>query len=272
MDDFLSERQSYCSAATVAWYKFMLAPLVARFEGARLAEIHAGDLQGYVSRQRERQLSAATVGGMVRATRIFFAWCVTSGRIGADPASTLKAPRAKRLPKALTRVQLAALIRHCEAAASVRDRALLFTALSTGCRAAELLHLAAGDLHLKDHQITVTGKGDKERVVAISARAAGALRRYLGKRRGIVFLSDEGRALTYAGLRQICRRLAGKLGFRLTMHMLRHTFATHAIANGMDLSHAQQLLGHAHISTTQAYAESARLEAALKAHKRTTPL
>ena len=147
-----------------------------------------------------------------------------------------------------------------------RDRALLELLYATGCRASELSGLRLRDVHLDDAFCICRGKGDKERLVPLGARAVAAVHAYLEHerprlaiRRGSttdwVLLSYRGRRLRRERIWELLKRYADRVGAppEVSPHTLRHSFATHLLAGGADLRQVQEMLGHASIATTQLY-------------------
>jgi len=163
----------------------------------------------------------------------------------------------------------------------LRDQAILETIYSCGLRISEVCNLQAADIDWAEHSVRVRGKGKKERLVPIGETALGAVQEYLEKRAvqpqgsGLIFTSDR------AGSKPVSPRvlqlrlkkylaIAG-LDPNLTPHKLRHSYATHLLDAGADLRSVQELLGHAHLVTTQAYTHVStdRLKRAYdKAHPR----
>jgi integrase/recombinase XerC len=187
------------------------------------------------------------------------------------------APRAarvpkldKRLPGHLEQGQATQLFEYAESRAegddfeAVRDLAILELFYSTGMRLSELAGLELRSLDLIADQVRVLGKGRKERILPVGSRAVLALRRYLLLRevparrrsadRQAVFLNRRGWQLSGRSIQRAMHRLLdGVGGSALTVHSLRHSFATHMLDAGADLRAVQELLGHASLSTTQIY-------------------
>lgn len=117
------------------------------------------------------------------------------------------------------------------------------------------------DLNLADRSVQVTGKGDKDRVVYFSVRARLMVQEYIVQRKGGdgLFVSSKSpfEPLKPRAIQRIVRSLSERAGLegRVHPHLLRHTFATHALNGGMDVTVIQRLLGHEDIATTQIYAE-----------------
>jgi integrase/recombinase XerC len=216
------------------------------------ARSHAAGLQG---RSIQRQLAAI---------RTFFEFLMREGVLRHNPAREVRSPKApKRLPHTLDVDQVAQLLaqqpRH---ALEVRDLALLELFYSSGLRLSELTGLQLADLDLKSRQVTVLGKGSKQRIVPVGSAACSALRRWLeqrpafaGAEEASVFVGRSGRRMSARAVQMRVAAMARAAGLpqHLHPHMLRHSFATHLLESSRDLRAVQELLGHANISTTQVY-------------------
>jgi len=206
--------------------------------------------------------------------RSFYRYLHHNELVEANPARAVGAPRLdKHLPGYLDRAQIDLLFQMAEVRAwegrfvDVRNLAILELFYSTGMRLSELQGLGRGDLDMVTQQAKVRGKGRKERIVPVGNHAILALRNYEAKRdellrsvgrlgdRNAVFLSRNGRRI---GVRAVQKVVTGFLkrideDAGLSVHSLRHTFATHLLDAGADLRAVQELLGHASIATTQIY-------------------
>jgi integrase/recombinase XerD len=214
-----------------------------------------------------RPVAPATLQRKVACLRSFYRHLRREQTIDHDPARDLRGPRASgRLPKVLTRDEVLRLLAQPDgrSPAALRDRALLETMYACGLRASEAVTLQLAAVDLEGGVVRTRGKGSKERIVPIGAKAAESLERYLHEGRPpLVGLSDEphvfvnlrGAPLTRQGLYKIVKRHARAAGLehRMSPHTLRHTFATHLLAGGCDLRSVQEMLGHADIGTTQIY-------------------
>jgi len=242
------------------------------------------------------KLSRAVVQLRFSALRSFYKFLIRNGAVAASPIRKLTLPaREKRLPHFLTVAQLEELLRapgkELQRAAKgekppdpapfFRDAAILEVIYSCGLRVSELCQLRAEDLDWAGQLVRVRGKGRKERLVPIGAPALEAIRAYWKHRRyeasGAmpVFLARPRQVspLTPRTVQLRLKRylLAAGLDVRTTPHQLRHSFATHLLDAGADLRSVQELLGHAHLVTTQVYTHltTERLKAAYdKAHPR----
>ncbi len=148
----------------------------------------------------------------------------------------------------------------------LRDKAIIQTLYSTGCRISELVALDVGDVDMRRRCARVKGKGRKERVVFLGVDAHVALSRYMVPRGDrakyessdsarALFINAQGHRLTDRGVRYILKRNLQATAIRKTVspHTLRHTMATHVLDRGADIRVVQELLGHASLSTTQIY-------------------
>jgi integrase/recombinase XerC len=232
-------------------------------------EITPTIVRGFVGSREE--LARATRARKVASLRSFFAFLLRRGAITASPAAALRTPKQdKRLPKFLRTSEVEALLAapalHCrKPELALRDTALLELLYAGGLRAAELVGLACGDIDLDQGVVRVVGKGDKERVTLIGAKATDALRSYLADGRtkltsrvsasAPLFVNYKGAAISDRGVRKLFDKYCAdaSASLKVTPHVLRHTFATHLLSGGADLRIVQELLGHASVATTQVY-------------------
>jgi integrase/recombinase XerD len=212
-------------------------------------------------------VAPATLQRKTACLRSFYRHLRREQLIDHDPTADLRTPRASaRLPEVLSRDEVVKLLNQPRgrSPAAVRDRALLETMYACGLRASEAIGLELGDVDLDAGVLRARGKGAKERLVPIGAKAIDSLRTYLdGARPRLVGLREEphlfvnlrGAGLSRQGLYKIVQRHARSAGLqrRMSPHTLRHSFATHLLAGGCDLRSLQEMLGHADIATTQIY-------------------
>jgi len=283
LEDFLQyiRHEKGQSAQTQKTYAALLGRFVAWAEKRvrkDWSEVTRRDLTEFLQHERARKpegegnkqkatLSPESVYLQIAALRAFYKFASSEQLVPANLAENLTLPRRwKRLPKALTDVEIKQLLKQParEAARDLCDTAVLELAYASGLRLAELRGLRLEQLHLEEGFITVIGKGNKERVVPVGRAAIDALNRYLDAARpqlvntrtpANVFLTQRGTpfAHTTMWLRIKNRVKHSGISRNLTPHMLRHSFATHLLENGADLRVIQELLGHASISTTEIY-------------------
>jgi integrase/recombinase XerC len=202
--------------------------------------------------------------------RRYFGWLCRTGVVPEDPTTRLGAPGGSgRLPHVLRADELHQLLDDKRLAATrsdaqeCRDDAVLELLYGSGLRVGELCGLRACDLDLDRRQVTVWGKGSKQRRVPLSQPAASALRAWIQACRQVfldelgladpgpsLFVNRRGRPLSPRDVRRI---LDGRAASPTHPHALRHTFATHLLDGGADLRVVQELLGHSDLNTTQLY-------------------
>jgi integrase/recombinase XerC len=231
-------------------------------------------MRGFLAQLSRRGVGKRTMARTLSGVRSFYRWMHRNEMVESNPARAVGAPKQdKHLPGYLDRAQIDLLFQLAEARAmegefvDVRNLAILELFYSTGIRLSELQGLSRGDLDLVSQQVKVRGKGRKERIVPIGNHASLALRNYEAKRdellrqagsraeRSAYFLARTGKRI---GVRMVQKVVAGFLeqideDAGLSVHSLRHTFATHLLDAGADLRAVQELLGHGDLSTTQLY-------------------
>jgi integrase/recombinase XerD len=214
-------------------------------------------------------LSSTSAARTVVAVRGFHKFAVRDGLATSDPAASVKPPSpAKRLPKALPLSDVEAILEAAGAAGTtlaLRDRALLEVLYGTGARISEAVGLDVDDLDTVDGTVLLRGKGSKERLVPVGSYALEAVDAYLVRGRPELVAAGSGTAALFLNARggrlsrQSCARLLGRyvrlagIDRRVTLHTLRHSFATHLLEGGADVRVVQELLGHASVATTQIY-------------------
>ena len=239
------------------------------------------DFRGYLRYLGRNNLSRAATSLHFSALRTFYKFLIRHGMVATSPIKNLSLPKPeRRLPKFLTIQQMEALLaaplqlaqarqgkkgagRPVSMAVALRDVAVLETIYSCGLRISELCGLRADDMDWAQQIVRVRGKGKKERLVPIGKPALEAIERYWKTLKmppagaSPVFFSE---TKSHAPLHpvQLSRRLKQYLAFagldpNLTPHKLRHSYATHMLDAGADLRSVQELLGHAHLTTTQIY-------------------
>jgi integrase/recombinase XerC len=239
------------------------------------------DFRGFVRFLGRNNLSRAAVQLRFSALRTFYKFLIRHGVVESLPIKNLSLPKLeKRLPRFLTKQQMEDLLaaparmlalqkqkkgagRPISAEVCARDVAVLETIYSCGLRISELCGLRVEDIDFNEQIVRVRGKGKKERLVPVGAPALGAIQNYWAKLLepplGVqpVFRADTHKAAPLSPL-QLSRRLKKYLIIAgldpgLTPHKLRHSYATHLLDAGADLRSVQELLGHAHLITTQVY-------------------
>jgi site-specific recombinase XerD len=204
--------------------------------------------------------AAATVCRKITVLSVFFGFLMDLGELDSNPARRIPLPKpASRIPNAISEDEAQQLI---AAAESPFERAMLLLLLTAGLRRSEVGAIRLEDVDLENHALLVRGKGAKQRMVPLMPQTAQAIHDYLAVRPEVnqphLFLSPQGQRLANDYLNRTLRRILARAGLakRITPHMLRHTFATHLVRNGVDVRTVQELLGHADLETTANYLHS----------------
>ncbi len=242
-------------------------------------QLEKDHFRGYLRYLGRHQLSRAAVRLRFSAIRSLYRFLIRRGRTMTSPVANVQLPKLeKRLPRFLTVQQMLELLKapladfqRTQASSKtpvsptpfLRDLAILETFYSCGLRVSELCALRVEDMDWSRQVVRVRGKGKKERLIPIGQPALTSIRTYWDQcspppsGSSPVFLADEGKGRPmYPRLVQLRLKrylISAKLDPELTPHKLRHSYATHLLDAGADLRSVQELLGHAHLVTTQVY-------------------
>lgn len=247
------------SPRTLANYKYTLESFAQRINKS-VSKITTDDIRGYITYLSEvRNLSETSLQTHISILRAFFGWLHTEEKIKKNPMLKIRSLKIdkKNARQALSVEELERLRDACK---GYREKALVEFLVSSGCRLSEVAQLSMEDLNFNDRTVTVTGKGDKERIVYFSVRARLMLQEYAKTRKGgtglFVSTKTPYLPLKQRAIQRIIHAISERAGLeaRVHPHLLRHTFATHALNSGMDVTVIQRLLGHENIATTQIYA------------------
>jgi integrase/recombinase XerD len=225
------------------------------------------EVSAFMQDMRGRGVQSRSIARKLSCWRGFYKWLLMDKRVKADPTVNIESPASwKVLPKSLSEGEVAEMLSATGVKASaadadgraLRDHAMLELLYAGGLRVGEIVSLRQEDLRLETASVQVRGKGDKERIVPIGAKAIAAIEAYMqrgrpglvkGKMQRALFLSVNGRPLT---TQWVWKTVSG-LSKGASPHKLRHSCATHMVEHGADLRSVQTLLGHADIATTQVY-------------------
>ena len=241
---------------------------------APLARIKLSDMRAWMAHERNRGVGARSLARSLSAVKTFYAWLAE--REGFEPTAVLqtRAPKfTKKLPRPLAVDAAAAMIDTVEIQSqegwvAARDSAVITLLYGCGLRISEALGLTGAAIPLPE-SLVIRGKGGKERVVPVIAAARDAVDTYVRlcphptEPDAPLFRGVRGGALNPRMVQKVMERARMQLGLPATAtpHAMRHSFATHLLSAGGDLRAIQELLGHASLSTTQAYTavDTARL-------------
>lgn len=264
--EFLVERRlRNLSPQTIEWYRKRLGVVQRELDDPLLSRLDAHSVREMVSRLMDQGRTVGTINGNLQALKALLNWAFQEElEIGVDPRRVRLARQPKRVPQALSVEQIQSLLRQLQGDDFWlrRDRMIVLTFLDTGCRLSEVCGMDVEDLQLPI--IKVRGKGNKERLVALSLPAQREMLRYLRYRRrqfdpdsGPLFPSRKfPHRLTRTGLGVRIRRYGKAAGvpFNVTPHTFRRTFASRFLRQQGSLVHLQQLLGHSDVSQSRRYA------------------
>ena len=255
-----AKRIDGCRPKTIKGYRERLKMFMTQCSKP-VQQITTDDLREYLAYLvDERHLMDNSVQAHINTLRSFFSWLVDEDNIHKSPMRKIKSLKIDKLRSRhpLTAEQLELGRDGCR---GYKEKALVEFLVSSGCRVSEVAGLRVDDIDWRDRKCKVIGKGNKERTVYFSVRAKLMLQLYIAERRGGEALFASSRApyepLTDRGIEKMISKLGKRIGMErpLYPHLMRHTFASHALNCGMELTIIQHLLGHSDPKTTLIYAE-----------------
>lgn len=240
------------------------------FEDDKLspAQITYEQLKTFVANLYDLGLSARSQARIISGVKQFYRFLILEQYCTTDPSELLEQPRlGKKLPEVLEMNEIDALLAAIDLSKpeGARNHAMIETLYSCGLRVSELIGLRFADLYFDEGFIRVIGKGNKERLVPVSAQVEQEIRAYQQEDRSqlqiqagheqFVFLNRRGAQLTRVMVFTIIKQLAAQIGLQknISPHTFRHSFATHLIEGGANLRAVQEMLGHESITTTEIY-------------------
>ena len=235
-------------------------------------DVDAFAIRAFLGELHKQRISATSSARKLSAIRTFVRFLRREDLVENDPAALVAAPkRPETIPAHLTVEEMIRLLEMPDSSTPLgrRDRAILELFYASGLRLSELVGLDMEDVNVSGRMVRVMGKGSKQRLVPFNTSTADAIRAYLkdrvvsemreearhGGKPAPLFLNYRGERLSTRSVDRLVRRHVAQCGakFGISPHALRHSFATHLLANGADLRAIQELLGHARLSTTQRY-------------------
>tara|TARA_B110000003_G_scaffold145272_1_gene146307 strand:- start:9 stop:926 length:918 start_codon:yes stop_codon:yes gene_type:complete len=237
----------------------------------KINEITSIDIEKFTSKFTTQGLEKSTISRKMSALSHFFIFLLEENMIKRNPINELDLPKQiKKLPKILSVDQVEKLIkssREDQSINGIRLNTMIEILYATGIRVSELVEMKLSATYAEKNFLLVQGKGNKERLVPISENTEEKIKDYLKIRNEYINNDTESKWLfpskqsskghiTRQRFNQLLQILCERVNLnniRISPHKLRHAFATHLLANGVDLRSLQQMLGHADISTTQIY-------------------
>ena len=243
------------------------------------------EIRDYLKVLDQKKLSNKSIARKMSSVRSFYNYLIDINEIKNNIFLSISNPKIeKKLPEFLNYNEITTLLESVDTKTplGIRNRLLLELIYATGIRLSECENIKINDINLSDNTIKVFGKGSKERIVYFGEYAKLYLELYLNKARPILlkkktsdylFINHYGDYLHKEGIEKVLKEQVKKISLKhkVSIHTLRHTFATHLLNNGADIKTVQELLGHATLATTEIYTHitSERVrEVYLKTHPR----
>lgn len=242
------------SAKTLAHYKYVITKMLTDLD-MTTATITVYDLRDYLVRRKEDGVSDKTLEGERSVFSSYFGWLQKEGLLQINPCANLGAIKCqKKIKLPFSEIDMAKLRDACD---NSRDKALVALLHCTGCRISEVTALDRDSIDFNHLEVTVLGKGSKERMVYLDEVGAMLLRQYLTERTDTspaLFAGKGSERLTPGGVRYILTKVGRKAGVdNVHPHRFRRTLATNLINRGMSIQEVAAILGHENINTTMTY-------------------
>ena len=273
IEDFLDylRYERNCSDLTVRSYEESLRDFESYFKNREShlswESIDSDLIRDWMESMMDKGDMASTVNNRLSAVRSFFRFALSRGLVANDPAHNVRGPKKKKpLPQFVREGDMDRLMDVPEMWGNsyndVRARTIILLFYTTGIRLSELIGLDDHDIDFVNHQLKVTGKRNKQRIVPFGEELEQTLKMFMGQRDEqsvkldtALFLNDKGCRMTRS---QVGRVVKAGLSRVTTMkkrspHVLRHTFATAMLNNGAGLESVRKLLGHESVATTEIY-------------------
>ncbi len=269
---YILVEKNFSEHTAKAYYSDILSFLI-WLDNQACEEVNFTKVKEYLHYMQIFNYKKTTTARKIASIRTFYRYLCREKKVDNNPAAGLISPkRPKSLPKFLTTEEVEQILSNIniDTPSGYRNRAILELLWASGMRVSELSGLNFGNLNLENNEITVFGKGAKERIILVTDRAKNYLQGYIDYARPLiakgftlppitdetpVFINKTGYRLQTKMIRNVINDIVEKIELpkKVTPHMFRHSFATHLIENGADLRVVQELLGHASISNTQIY-------------------
>jgi integrase/recombinase XerD len=246
------------SPRTVESYKYHVSKFL-KFIDKKPENVLESDVEAYFMHLINKNFKSASIRLSYSCLKFFYTWIIPK-EINFKLIDTPK--RERKLPKVLSKKEIISMIDNTK---NLKHKLLIEVLYSSGARVSEALNLKIEDIDVENNTIRINkGKGNKDRITILSNRFKGDLLRYLcTKRDNEIYLFSKGNNhLVLKTAQRIVEIAAEKGGItkKVSPHMLRHSFATHLLEDGVDIRFIQKLLGHSRLETTQIYTHVANSE------------
>ncbi|ATV54463.1 tyrosine recombinase XerC [Prevotella intermedia] len=228
-------------------------------------DVDADIIRDWIEQMMDKGNAPASVNRRLSALRSYYRYALKRGVVETDPTYNLQGPKRKKvLPQFLKETEMDKLIdpkMWTDTYKDVLARTIIITFYSTGVRVSELVGLDMKDVNFVTHELKVTGKRNKQRIIPFGKELEITLTAYLQKRNSEVgaydalFVTEKGERVTTSQVRAMVKANLAKVSTlkKKSPHVLRHTFATAMLNNKAGLGSVKKLLGHENIATTEIY-------------------
>ncbi|MDO4487883.1 MAG: tyrosine-type recombinase/integrase [Eubacteriales bacterium] len=271
LDDFifyLSDKEGKSRNTCLSYQRDlrqMMDYLSSAFGISKVTEITGSYLSEYEQVLKDKQKSPATISRYVASAKAFFEYELSKGFVSTNPTKELNSPKViKKKPSILSEVETVRLLSMPgDDPKGMRDKAMLELMCDTGMRVSELLGIKLTDIDIEKRTIVVPGS--RTRKIGYDRKINKYLDAYIKNARavilgdckddGFLFLNVNGEGMSRQGFWKLIKKYgkAAEIETELTPHVLRHSFAAHALKNGKDIKKVQSIMGHSDLSTTSGY-------------------
>jgi len=271
-DFILSRRAMNCSAKTIRTYSCVLGRFIDWLSNNGIRsprQITNRHIRQFLAEVRGKPW---TLNGYGRAIRTLVRFWYREGYLSKPIDVIVPSVPKQKLP-VLSEDQIRAVLNAC----NLREKAIFMFMLDSGLRRQEVCNLNIGDINLKTGVVKIVqGKGKKDRIVVIGTSTRRLMSKYFKtlpyhSESAPAFPLASGERFTGDGLQSLFKRMSKKVGFKVTAHMVRRTFATFCLRLGMDMVSLQTLLGHSSLETTRRYIQLIE-DDLLEAHRKASPV
>lgn len=254
---FVSKKVEGMSDESLKTYKSHLGRFL-RKVCKPVEQITTNDIRVYLF-ERSKEVSDGTVDDIKRIISSFMTWCVDNDYITKNPIRGIGSIKVeKKQRQALNEDELEQLRSGCK---NIRDEVIVETIYSTGCRASELAKMKISDIDFRERTVLINGKGKKQNIGYLNAKACAVIEKYLSQRTdnvdSLIYSTKTKHGLGIGGIENVVSQIKGRVNLTkpCTPHVIRHTTATIALKRGMPIEEVSRMLGHSSVETTMIYAE-----------------